>query len=339
MRTAVRIRLSTMMADFTREDLELMMSKLKTDLVAELKPLKLELARNTNVVSSLVEDVSRARIKNLLGVNFVPQYLAGDIPDLLHFVNKVEPANEELREKFIASTVGLVETNLVDFVSDLLTACNFTLDSALLVDGKISDNIFQILDSFKSHLALKRNVYRHEIRVVDKLSWYFRNRNTGKLSRFLLTSDQGPGLPVLIWAVGKKFHESWFQSDLEFDCEGQIFTSVTRMHPRDKTNCIISCGEIKTTLTQKAKKKSKQQLGIRLNVIKTVLQHFFSFDSFTLRGYTFFLNKGGLINELQTDGSSHLEQSIELMLVSLLKFDKANVDEEEFVIDDSDPLG
>ena len=340
-------------ADFTRKDLQDMFSTMAENLKKDseesmktmeenlksaittktndnYKSLKLDLARNTNIVSTLVEYVSRGKIKNLFGIEFVPQCLVEDIPGLMRFVNKVEPGREEIREKFITSALGLIETNLGDFVSDLLNTRGYTPKSSLLVDGKISDDILDILDGLKDHLASKRSVYRHEIRVVDKLLWYFTNQKNAETSRYLLTSAQGPGLPVFIWTVGKEFRASWFQSDLEFDCEGQIFTSVTKMHPKDKTSCVISCGEIKTTLSQKAKKKSKQQLGIRLNVIKTVLQHSFSIDSFSLKGYTFYMNNGVVIEELQTvTVDPSLEQSMEIFFIPLRSSGRDSFDDDE----------
>ena len=271
----------------TKHDPPVTNEELKTLILS----LQRKLDRTTNAVSNLLEYVSRARIKNRFGLDFVPQYVVEDIPGLMRFVSKVGPASEEVREKFINSALCLIEENLNDFTADLVTKCGLPVEPAPFVDGKLSDDIVGALAHFRTQLASRQNFYRNEIKVVDKLKWYFMNHTTGNPKRILLTSEKGPGLPVFIWAVGNKFGETWFQPDLEFDCEGQIFTSRTKVAPKDIINCAISCGEIKTTLTKKAKRKSKQQLGIRLNVIKTVLEHTFSFDAFSLRGWFESLNR------------------------------------------------
>mmetsp|Transcript_10295 Transcript_10295/g.21972 ORF Transcript_10295/g.21972 Transcript_10295/m.21972 type:complete len:339 (-) Transcript_10295:105-1121(-) len=299
----------------------------------ELKTLILSLSlkqdRTTNVVSNLLEYVSRARIKNRFGLDFVPQYVVEDIPSLMRFVSKVGPASEDVREKFINNALCLIEEKLNAFIADLVTKRGFPLDPAPFVDGKLSDDIVGALAHFRTQLASRQNAYRNEIKVVDKLKWFFMNHETGKPKRILLTSEQGPGLPVFIWAVGNKFGEKWFQPDLEFDCEGQIFTSRTKVAPRDTINCAISCGEIKTTLTKNARKKSKQQLGIRLHVIKAVLEHTFSFDTFSLRGYTFYANEGASFNEVQKGGSSLLEQSMEVTFIPLRNSGNDSFDDDE----------
>ncbi len=71
----------------------------KEELKTLILGLQKKLDRTTNVVSNLLECVSRARIKNRFGLDFVPQYVVEDIPGLMRFVSKVGPGSGEIYQQ------------------------------------------------------------------------------------------------------------------------------------------------------------------------------------------------------------------------------------------------
>ena len=276
-----------------------------------------------------------------MGAEFVQSFLVRDVTDLFHFVRKIVPVTDKLREEFISNTIGLLEDALEAFLEDLAQSCGYVLKSHIFENGEPSSQLKLELNKLSDHLARKANKYKNEIKIVQQLHWFFDNYSANANKRFLLTSPEGPGLAVFIWNVGKGNNLKWFRAVLEFDCEGQIFATRTRVAEKQtRVNCVISCGEIKVTLSDKSKKKAKSQLSLRLNVIKAVLERCQHFDGFTLRGFCFYLKNGhDPILELQKlKLQQHEETSAQLAGLEITFVPLRTVGQDSFDDDEEEEL-
>ena len=281
---------------------------------ADLANIKADLASTINVVSSLLESVSRAKIRNQLGSEFPKSFMVRSIPDLLHFVYKSGFLTEEVREHFLTAAINPLEQMVEKFIGDLAARGQYK-GSPLFESGKECPDICTKLSEIKVGLERKKRSNRKALEIVQQLEKYFPASPANRHK--LLRSAGGPGLALFIWSVGKRSNKVWFQPNLEFDCEGQILkTKVRSKGDSDIDHFTVSVGEIKTTLNKAAKDKAEGQLTMRLMVIKEVLAMAISANSFTLRGFCFFLKNGGSRDTLIMS-KSVLTEDIEVKFVKL----------------------
>ena len=124
---------------------------------------------------------------------------------------------------------------------------------------------------------------------------------------------------------------------MEFDCEGQILKAKLRSKGDSEIDHFtVSVGEIKTTLNKAAKDKAEGQLTMRLMVIKEVLAMAISANSFTLRGFCFFLKNGGSRDTLIMS-KSVLTEDIEVKFVKSGSYGDESMEDE--TDDDVEPDG
>ena len=300
----------------------------------KLNKTKADLARNNNVVSSLLEFVSRAKIRNQLGSEFSKYFMVRSIPDLLHFVHKSGYLTEEVREHFLTTAINPLEQMIEKFIGDLAARGQYK-GSPLFESGKECPDICTKLSEIKVGLERQKRSNRKALEVVEQLEKYFPATPANRHK--LLRSARGPGLALFIWSVGKRSNKVWFQPNLEFDCEGQILKAKLRSKGDSEIDHFtVSVGEIKTTLNKAAKDKAEGQLTMRLMVIKEVLAMAISANSFTLRGFCFFLKNGGSRDTLIMS-KSVLTEDIEVKFVKLGSYGDESMEDE--TDDDVEPDG
>ena len=233
----------------------------------------------------------RPRIATLMGTDFIEPLLIADIGGLLYFQQKLGPVDETSGETFISRTTSLLESEIVAFVLDVCVVCGYCPSTPLFKDIKPSKDILARLQELEDLAVQKSGKGGKEACIVRRLQRFFRGEQAGRSRQSLLAAEDGPGLAILVWSLGRhSADERWLYPTLSFYCAGHLLKTTTAAAPGGAAAdlYIVTTGVAEAALTAAAARRCARRAAVRLRVAEFALAARAPGAAFALRGFCFY---------------------------------------------------